>query len=52
MLLLQVEAVTRKMDENRTEYETRLQEFAQLLDIRAARIRVREILQIIQAGYS
>ena len=28
------------MDENKTEYETKLEEYAQLLDIRAGRIRV------------
>lgn len=27
------------MEENKTEYETKLDEYAQLLDIRAARIR-------------
>ncbi len=38
----EVEAVTNRMEENKTEYETRLQEYAQLLDIRAARIRKME----------
>ena len=28
------------MEENKTEYETKLEEYAQLLDIRAGRIRV------------
>ena len=28
-----------KMEENKTEYESKLDEYAQLLDIRAARIR-------------
>ena len=37
---MQVEAVTRKMEENKTEYETKLEEYTQLLDIRAGRIRV------------
>ena len=41
---MQVEAVTRKMEENKTEYETKLEEYAQLLDIRAGRIRVSVLL--------
>ena len=36
--------MTRKMDENKTEYETKLEEYAQLLDIRAGRIRVSAFL--------
>ena len=40
IIIFQVEAVSKKMDENTTEYETKLQEYAQLLDIRAGRIRV------------
>ncbi|CAH1779675.1 unnamed protein product [Owenia fusiformis] len=35
----EVAAVTSKMEENRKEYETKLEEYAQLLDIRAARIK-------------
>lgn len=34
-----MDAVNRKMEENKCEYETKLDEYAQLLDIRAARIR-------------
>ncbi len=32
------------MEENKTEYETKLEEYAQLLDIRAGRIRVNSII--------
>ena len=39
-LPLQVDAVTRKMEEIKAEYESKVEEYAQLLDIRAARIRV------------
>jgi len=35
----EVDAVNQKMEENKTEYESKLDEYAQLLDIRAARIR-------------
>ena len=38
--LLQVQAVTKKMEENRREFETKLDEYARLLDLRAARIKV------------
>ena len=38
--LPQVLAVTKKMEDNKAEYESKLEEYAQLLDIRAARIRV------------
>lgn len=38
--LIQVEVVTSKMEDNKAEYESKLEEYAQLLDIRAARIRV------------
>jgi len=34
-----VNAVNQKMEENKAEYESKLDEYAQLLDIRAARIR-------------
>ena len=37
---LEVSSVTSKMEEDKNEYETKLEEYAQLLDIRAARIRV------------
>ena len=36
----EVQSVTAKMEEERAEYEEKLEEFAQLLDIRAMRIRV------------
>ena len=36
----QVERVTNKMVEDKKEYDLRLQEYAQLLDIRAERIKV------------
>ena len=36
----QVDAVTRKLEEVKAEYEAKVDEYAQLLDIRAARIRV------------
>ena len=36
----EMEAVTRKMEQDKAEHEAREEEFAQLLDIRAARIRV------------
>ena len=44
-----MEAVTKKMDDNRLEYETKLDEMAKLLDIRAARIRVSKISQKINS---
>lgn len=47
---LEVEAVTKKMDENRREYDAKLDEYAQLLDIRAARIRKLE-LQLRDIAY-
>jgi len=37
---LQVDAVTRKADEQKREADLKLTEFAQLLDIRAQRIKV------------
>lgn len=37
---VQVERVTSKMVEDKKEYDLRLQEYAQLLDIRAERIKV------------
>jgi hypothetical protein len=37
---IQVERVTNKMVEDKKEYDLRLQEYAQLLDIRAERIKV------------
>ncbi|XP_013398860.1 protein fantom isoform X4 [Lingula anatina] len=36
---MEVEAVTKKMEENRLEFDTKLDEYARLLDIRAARIK-------------
>ncbi|XP_064640394.1 protein fantom-like isoform X3 [Lineus longissimus] len=36
---IEVESVSRKMDEIKLEYETKLDEYAKLLDIRAARIK-------------
>ena len=36
---VKVDAVNQKMEENKLEYEAKLDEYAQLLDIRAARIR-------------
>ena len=36
----EAEAVTAKMDDMKAEYDEKLEEYAQLLDIRAARIRV------------
>ena len=47
-----MEAVTKKMDDNRLEYETKLDEMAKLLDIRAARIRVSKKSQIISVGHN
>lgn len=40
IIVLQVDAVTRKADEQKREAELKLTEFAQLLDIRAQRIKV------------
>ena len=37
---IEVDSVSRKMDEIKLEYETKLDEYAKLLDIRAARIKV------------
>lgn len=37
---LKVERVTKKMSEDKKEYDLKMQEYAQLLDIRADRIRV------------
>jgi protein fantom len=37
---IEVEAVSQKMDEIKLEYVTQLDEYAKLLDIRAARIKV------------
>ena len=39
MFFVKVDAVNQKMEENKLEYEAKLDEYAQLLDIRAARIR-------------
>ena len=38
--LVQVERVTKKMSEDKKEFDLKMQEYAQLLDIRADRIRV------------
>lgn len=43
-LFTQVDRVTKKMLEDKKEYDLKMQEYAQLLDIRADRIRVRNIL--------
>ena len=37
---IEVERVTKKMSEDKKEYDMKMQEYAQLLDIRADRIRV------------
>lgn len=37
---MQVQAVTKKMEENKKEFEMKLDEYARLLDLRAARIKV------------
>ena len=39
-----MDRVSRKMSEDKKEYDFRLQEYAQLLDIRADRIKVRCVL--------
>jgi len=41
---MQVDAVTRKADEQKREADLKLTEFAQLLDIRAQRIKVKFLL--------
>ena len=43
-IVLQVDAVTRKADEQKREADLKLTEFAQLLDIRAQRIKVKFLL--------
>ncbi len=48
----QVEAVTRKMEENQMESDTRLEEHARLLDIRAGRIRVSNNSQLLEHAVS
>lgn len=40
MILVQVDISQSKIDEIKKEYETKLDEYARLLDIRAARIKV------------
>ena len=49
---MEVEAVTKKMEENSCESETKLDEYAKLLDIRAARIRVGTTYFAIRLYYS
>jgi len=44
IIVVQVDAVTRKADEEKREADLKLTEFAQLLDIRAQRIKVRILL--------
>jgi len=41
IIIIQVDAVTRKADEQKREADLKLTEFAQLLDIRAQRIKVK-----------
>ena len=43
---VQVERVTSKMVEDKKEYDLRLQEYAQLLDIRAERIKVIDVTDV------
>jgi len=44
IVVMQVDAVTRKADEQKREADLKLTEFAQLLDIRAQRIKVTFLL--------